>query len=161
MGSSQLSMYCIVLYFQTSKDEKESEQLLFYRGYDPKMNYNPHKDKCGFAKAAPNAKELVVKNLEIYQYNLGWIPIIIKPLPGFFHKIHKALPSLMDYVVEIDLQDDAMMLISRTGADDGDGAIQNTAVYQIHPSDIFLLIDFKSMGGDEDEKMEKKSFCSR
>ena len=72
--------------FQTSKDEKESEQLLFYRGYDPKMNYNPHKDKCGFAKAAPDAEELVVKNFEIYQYNLGWIPIIIKPLPGFFHE---------------------------------------------------------------------------
>ena len=145
--------------FQASKDEKESELLLFYRGYDPKMNYNPHKVKCGFAKAAPDAEELVVKNFEIYQYNLGWIPIIIKPLPGFFHEIHKALPSLMDYVIEIDLQDDAMMLISRTGADDGDGAVQNTTVYQIHPSEIFLLIGYKSMGGDEDEKMEKKVFA--
>ena len=145
--------------FQTSKDEKESEQLLFYRGYESKMSYNQHKEKCGFAKAAPNAEEKVVKDFEIYQYNLGWIPIIIKPLPGFFHEIHKALPSLMDYVIEIDLQENGFMLIARTGADDGDGAEQNTAVYQIHPSEIFLLIDYKKMGGDEDEKMEKKVFA--
>ena len=143
---------------QTSKDEKESEQLLFYRCYEPKMNYNPHQTKCGIAKAAPNADELVVKNFEIYQYNLEWIPLVIKPLPGFFHEIHKALPSLMDFVVELDLQDDAMMVISRQGANDGDGAAQD-AIYQIHPQDIFLLIDYKSMGEDEDEKMEKKVFA--
>ena len=64
----------------------------------------------------------------------------------------------MDYVVEIDLQDDAFMLISRPGADDGDGAVQNTSVYQIHPSEIFLLIDYKSMGGDEDENQDDLMF---
>ena len=142
---------------QSSKDEKENEQSLFYRCYEPKMNFNPHQDHCGFAKAAPSADELVVKNFEIYQYNLEWIPLIIKPIPGFFHEIHKALTSLVDYVLEIDLQDDAMMLISRTGANDGDGARQD-AIYQLHTSDIFLLIDYKSMGEDEDEIMQKKVF---
>ena len=55
---------------QTSKEEKERPELLITRGYDPKINYNPHKDKCGFAKAAPDAEELIIKNLEIYQYDL-------------------------------------------------------------------------------------------
>ena len=72
---------------QTSKEEKEHPELLYTRGYDPKLNYmyNPHKDKCGFAKAA----EKIVDIFEDYQFD--WIPIIIKP-------------SVMDYVVEIDLQ---------------------------------------------------------
>ena len=51
-----------------------------------------------------------------------------------------------------------MMVISRQGANDGDGGAQD-AIYQIHPQDIFLLIDYKSMGEDEDEKMEKKVFA--
>ena len=143
--------------FQTSKEEKEHPELLYTRGYDPKINYNPHKDKVGFAKSAPDAEEKVIKAFEQYQYDLEWVPITIKPLPGFFHEIHKALPSLMDYELEIELQSDEFMLISRVGADDGDGAV-NAATYQVHTTETFLLIDYKSMGPEEDQKLEKEIF---
>ena len=142
---------------QTSREEKEKPELLFSGGYDPKINYNPHKNKCGFEKAAPDAEETVIKNFEIYQYNLEWIPIIIKPLPGFFHAIHKALPALMDYVLEIDLQSDEFILIAKAGANNGDGAVANNAKYQVHTTETFLWIDYKSMG-KEDLKLEREVF---
>ena len=49
---------------QTSREEKEKPELLFSRGYDPKINYNSHKNKCGFAKPAPDAEETVIKTLK-------------------------------------------------------------------------------------------------
>ena len=70
--------------FQTRKEQKEHPELLYTRGYDPKLNYNPHQDKYGFAKAAPDDEEKQIKENKLYQYILEWIPIIIKPLPNFY-----------------------------------------------------------------------------
>ena len=145
--------------FKTSKEVKENPELLYTRGYDPKINYNPHKDKVGITKGAPNAEETIIKKFEIYQYGLEWIPLIIKPLPGFFHKIHYALPRLMDYVVEIDLQSDEFMLISRAGANDGDGAAFSNSSYILHTTECFLLFDYKSMGQSVDLKLEREVFA--
>ena len=108
-------------------------------------------------KAAPDDEEKAIKANERYQYDIKWIQVIIKSLPGYFHEIHKALPAVMDYVVEIDFQSDAFIVVARVGNDDGTGAINN-ATYQIHTADTFLLIDYKSMGKEEDLKLEKRAF---
>ena len=42
-------------------------------------------------------------------------------------------------------------------ADDGNGAV-NAATYQVHTTETFLLIDYKSMGPEEDQKLEKEVF---
>ena len=83
--------------FQTSKEE----------------NYNSIQERVGIARADPTDEIKEITAFEQYQYDIQWVSIKIKPLPGFFHEIHKALPSLMDYELEIGLQSDEIPLTNR------------------------------------------------
>ena len=83
---------------------------------------------------------------------------LAKIRPASTKKLQEWIMDYVDYVLEIDLQSDEFMLIARAGADEGDGAVVNNAKYQVHTTETFLLIDYKSMGIEEDLKLEREVF---
>ena len=145
----------------TSKEEKERYEEIYTRFFHKDLLTGPNQTCAGATVQVKDARQTAAYLLEKYLFDEDTVHLEIGPLPGSFHEIHQPISSLIDYELDIELNGNNYMLISRQASQTGStGVVRDGAKYVIDLDNTYLLIDYKTLPPEENTKMINAFFSS-
>ena len=142
-------------FFQQSEEEKNNKSLLYTHFISWPLAQARDDTLCGKQTVYENMpSEVDALEIEKLTYN-GHHTLRIK-LPGGFFENASYIPSSLSFEVTITLAGNAEMLIQRSAATNGLGAISGTAntanaKYVIKHTDVRLVVTYKTLPDGKDE----------